>query len=347
MFDRYANRTFCWLCVISLACSSASIAQESDPDEPPIAGQPSTFNGAVGSFQIATFAQPTDVQAEDPIIFTIRITGTGSRKHPPQRPSLRRLPEFTRRFVIDDIINPATKTVEGIWEFQYRLKPVNDQVREIPGIRFDYYKPGIVPPEKGYRVRYSEAISLQVRPRKEVSPTEIQGGAEPTDVPDALYHLEEGQAVVLGSDVPFGSPGLLVLALFLLGPPALCGCWYACWRYCYPDAIRLARQRQSRAARKALHDLAAGTRHSHDDSAVTAVVVEYLRQRWGLPMIDPTPQQVAAHVHQKTAGEECTLLAAEFFRKCDAVRFAPGSSPNSAELTASAIELIQALEAQE
>ena len=49
-----------------------------------------------------------------------------------------------------------------------------------------------------------------------------------------------------------GSPSALVLAVLLLGPPAVCAGSYALWRRLRPDGARQARRHRSRAAQEAI-----------------------------------------------------------------------------------------------
>jgi hypothetical protein len=344
-------RRLTWLaiCLCALAGTPLPVSAQpdDDPDEPPVVGQPAGFNGAVGVYKVATTAEPTDLQAEDPLTLTVRITGSGSPRHPPQRPPLRRLPEFTRRFVIEDLPGPSPTASPAVWEFRYRLKPLNPTVKEIPALRFDYFKPGVIPREKGYRSTYAPAIPLTVRPRAQVQPADIQGAA-PVAHPEALYELAEDPAAVLGHAEPFALPAGWLVALMLLLPPVLCAGWYAGWRLRYPDTVRLARRRQSRAARQALQALE-GIRPDHPGSLawqVGAVVADYLRQRWDLAAVEPTPAEVADHLKQLGCAGSLADQAAAFFRACDTARFAPDHAAGPEDWKAAAAQLITALEDQ-
>jgi hypothetical protein len=317
---------------------------EPDPEEPPVAGQPANFNGAVGVYKIAATAEPTELQAEDPLTFTVRISGSGSPRHPPRRLPLRRWPQFVRRFEVEDL--PDSQPAAGAWEFRYRLKPLSSAVKEIPSLRFDYFTPGAVPREKGYRSTYAPAIALKVRPRAELQPAEVQATREPAALPETLYDVTDDPALVLRHDEPFALPGLAPVAVAILVPPVLCAAWYAAWRYRYPDAVRLARRRQSRAARQALQALATAGRDGPDARAfrVAAIVAEYLQQRWELAAVEPTPRDVASHLKGRRCPDALSGQAAAFLRACDTARFAPEGEIGDTDLTAAAARLIATLE---
>jgi hypothetical protein len=314
-----------------------------------VANQPPNFNGAMGNFrEFTTRAEPTTLQDGDSLIFTVRIAGSSSRPVP--RPPFQRLPEFTSRFVIEELLSPEASTGEGVWEFRYRLrpKPLTPPVKEIPSLRFDYFKPDVVPREKGYRTKYADAIPLTVHPRSEVQREDVRGGAVRAAPPEGMYEIVEGADAVLAVQAPFALPGPEWLILVFLGMPALCVGWYGWWRHAYPDAARLANRRQSRAARKALVALESATQGAVAEKAdfVVDVVNGYLHIRWGLSAAEPTPEEVARHLEERGCPRACAQQAALLYQTCDVARFAPEHPAEERNLTASADYLIRSLEDQ-
>lgn len=328
------------LCPLSFAC--AAWGDAADDDEPPVARQPADFDGAVGGYRIRTQAKPTTVQAEDPLLFTVLITGSGPAGHLPRRPDLRRLPLFKRQFAIEDVPDRDRYVAgEHTWQFSYRLRPrsLDPPVKAIPAVPFVYYKPHLIDPERGYQTDYSRPIPLKVLPRAVVTKPE----APPVQLPARLYELVEGSQV-LRHERPSAPPGLTGILLLLLAPPALCAGWYVTWRRLYPDAARLTRRRRSRAARQALGALETAGRDDRAPEKAAAITALYLRQRVDLSAAEPTPAEVAGHL--EGAGFPAVLGArvAEFFRECDAARFGPGPLRGGTDFPAAAAELILALE---
>lgn len=333
-----------WLLLIPAAHARAD--SRDDPNEPPLVGQPDNFFGAVGSYKITASAQPTELQAEDPLTFTLRITGHGPAGRQPTRPDLRRAPAFRKRFVVDDL-DQQIDAAAGVWEFRYRLKPLNAEVTEIPTVRFIYFKPGLLPKEKGYRSAYSESIPLVVKPRTEVQATDVQGDGELSRFPDAVLELAEGPAAVLRREEWLALPGGLTTFLTLLvAPPFLCAGWYLVWRRLYPDAARLARQRRSRAAEIALRSLGQVGKADPDRAAQQfgTIMAEYLRGRWELPAAEPTPAEVADHLRRIGCPAELAERAGAFFSASNAARFAPGGGPSHDTLRTTAVQLVLDLE---
>ncbi len=316
-----------------------------DTAEPPVVGRPAHFSGAIGSYRVTMRAEPTELQAEDPLTLTVRITGSGALEQL-QRPNLHELDRFARQFQIEKLKDHYLPK-ERAREFDYRLRPRSPAVKEIPALPFVYFKPGILPAHKGYQTTYASAIPLTVKPRAEVSPRDVQGAVEPILPPDPVLQVVQGPTV-LRHEEAFALPGPVALTILVLAPPFVCALWYALWCQRYPDAVRLIRQRRSRAARQALHALHQGGPASTDGMAQWAaeLVATYLRKRLDLAGAEPTPTEVSAHLKRLGAPDAVAEQAAEFFRASDAGRFAPVPLEGAETWASAASRLILTLEAE-
>lgn len=261
-----------------LACMSLHPATADDPsadDIPlPAANRPDDFNGAIGAFsQVNVRAKPTVLEAEDRIQFVMQVLSDGPVATPPRRPVLEKQAGFSELFQIE----PAGEShpQERSWEFTYTLRPRNPSVREIPALRFSYFRPGV-----GYQVRYTNAIDLHVSPRSRVRANEVENRREAPPLSDPVYQLKTGPGVLQRSE-PWSPPGpLLVLVLFLV-PLIACLAWALAWQRAYPDAARRSRQRRSRAAEQALRALRKAERDLTAKPAeeVVRIVTAYLLRR--------------------------------------------------------------------
>jgi hypothetical protein len=332
-----------WLLLVVLLFAPVGLAAAEEEIEPPIVGQPPHFNGAVGTFRISATVQPAEVQAEGPVTYTVRITATGRAHRPPQRPRLEDFTSFKEGFYLENVgAADGDRPDPHTWEFRYRLRPKSTKVEAIPGFPFVSYKPGMLPPQRGYQTAYVPEVPLKVTPREQVG-----GGttaSPPIQAPAEVLDLATGAGVLARSDDRL--PGPVVLAALVLLPPLACLVWYVVWCRLYPDAARQARRRRSRAAREALAALGRVAAHDDADRArqAAAVVTRYLQHRLDLAIKEPTPAEAAAHLRKTGLDEALTQQTAEFFRACDTARYAPQPGPRD-DLAGAAAQLILALEA--
>ena len=240
--------------------------------EIPTVGRPADlpFSDASGDFRVRAGAAPTTLEAETPFTLTLTVEAVAPARRPPRRIDLRELPAFKERFDFlesgkDDDRRPNPQT----WEFVYRLQPKRGDVKAVPGVPFVFFNPDIQYPRKGFQVAYTDAIPLTVAPH-EAYVVAVPG-------PPVLFTLAVGDPILQRWAV-WTPPGLLTV-LFLLAPPLLCGGWFFSWRRLYPDAARVARQRRSLAARRALAALRGAKRLPPVQQAArsAAVVADYLR----------------------------------------------------------------------
>lgn len=316
--------------------------------EVPIVGRPGNFSEAVGKkFEVSMRASRTELHVGQSLTLTVRVAAIGPWYQPPERPPLDDMPKFKERFKIDRSANRKPDRVlsdQKAWEFDYRLRPLSDSVQRIPPLAFVWYRPNHDSKLRGFfPTTFADEIDLKVKPVT-LPPAIVK--QVPIEAPEGIFQIATGPAM-LAQQQPFGLPGLSVLALMLLAPPTAAGLWYVAWRRWYPDAARRARIRQSRAATEALQALGAlgsvggAARVEH----VSTIAAHYLRQRFDLPPVEPTPAEVAEHLQRAGATAVLADKAAAFFRACDALRFAPALRADD-DLGAAAQHLIATLEAE-
>jgi hypothetical protein len=303
------------------------------------------FSEASGWFEVQARAEPTTVEAETPLTFTLSVRTVRPARRPPQRLDLRQLPEFAEQFYIEDPSEAAARPDDRTWEFAYRLKPRRTEVRAIPSLPFVYFNPYLLTASKGFQVLYTDPIPLHVLPHETVQ--------VPIQAPERAFVLETGPAV-LERRTPWAPPRLGSILALLLSPPLACIAWYLVWRRLYPDAARLASQQRSGAARRALQALHAVRRLDAQTRAArtTAIVAGYLQQRLDLTIAEPTPHEIALLFAQHDYSPALTEKAIHFFDRCDRARFLPaeggsnGTSISPVELHDSAIQFILAVEVE-
>jgi hypothetical protein len=260
----------------------------------------------------------------------------------PARPDLREFADFEEQFYIEDLLDQDSQE-DQTWTFVYRLKPKYAQVELLPSVPLIYYQPGLRPELLGYMTRYAPAIPLKVRPRGEVQPNDIVGSLASLRFPQSAYQFEETESRLLADQSPYFPSGGLLIGLAIL-PPILCGAWYAAWRSMYPDAALKARRRRSRAAQLAIKNLKKmrSVPLPQQTEKLADLVVQFLQQRFDLPMNEPTRVETAAHLAAMQIPLAIIDQTADFLRRCDSQRFQPDVV--SAPLFSEAERLINALE---
>jgi hypothetical protein len=309
------------------------------PPEIPLVGRPDfPFSEASGRFRVRMRAEPTTVAVERPLTLTLTVSAVGPVILPPRRIDLREIPAVAEAFYVEDPDDGGDRQPDArTWEFVYRLKPRSTAVREVPGLPFAYYDPDIPFPSRRFQVVYTDPIPLTITPDV---PVEV-----PVTAPVSAYQLATGPGL-LARESPWELPGPVALALLALAPPLLCAAWYVAWRRLYPDAARLARRRRSRAAGQALQALRRGRRLTPGQQADLAarVVAEYVRHRFDLTPVEPTPDEIADRLKRAGCSSGLIERAAGFFRACDAARFLPDAAEAGGSLPDEAGRLILAVE---
>ena len=117
----------------------------------PEAGRPAEFEGAIGSFTVASEADRAKVEVGEHFHVTLRIEGRGNLANVPT-PRLDGLEGFHVFGALDDK-KPRVRTIV------YDVVAVADDVRELPPISFAYFDPG---PPAAYRVARTERIPIEV-----------------------------------------------------------------------------------------------------------------------------------------------------------------------------------------
>jgi hypothetical protein len=334
------SRLALFLCLLPFLASGLRAGEVEA--EIPTVGRPADlpFSEASGNFRVSASAEPTVVEAQSPLTFVLRVQAIAPVRQPPRRIDLRELPDFAERFdFLEADNNSERRPNQQTWEFVYRIQPKRDDVTAVPGVPFVFFNPDIQYPLKGFQVAYTDAIPLTVRPH-EVFPV-------PLDAPDNLLRLATGPGL-LAHQQTWALPGPWVMTFLLFAPPVLCAVWYFTWRRLYPDAAGLARRRRSLAARRALQALRGGGSIPRDQQAarVAAVVAGYLRGRCDAPAVELSPAEAADCLGRVGCSSTLVEKAADFFRDCDAARFAPDGMPSVTDLPAAARRFILDVEAE-
>ena len=118
--------------------------------EPPPAGRPGDFAGAVGELTVSARAESTDARVGDPLLLTVRVAGTGNVKLFP-RPAVS-LPWATAVPAAERVhVDSSTIVVRGSKDFDWIVTPQQAGRVPLAPIRYPYFNP--------FTERYEVAIT--------------------------------------------------------------------------------------------------------------------------------------------------------------------------------------------
>jgi hypothetical protein len=122
--------------------------------EPPQAGRPADYTGAVGRLALEAHVDSVAAKVGDPLVLTVRVTGDGNVSFFP-RPEVRvpwgQLVRAEERVQLDS----SAAIVRGAKEFDWVITPARSGEVEVPAIRYPYFNP--------YTERYELAVTSPQR----------------------------------------------------------------------------------------------------------------------------------------------------------------------------------------
>jgi TolA-binding protein len=194
----------------------------------PTAGRPADYRGAVGQYSITTEANPTVVQAGDPITLQIVVGGSGPMDMV-RAPPLSETSELTNDFKVADdtlsgIVDGASKN------FTTTIRPKQAGIEQVPAIGLTYFDPV----REEFVTAMSKPVSIKVGEAEQLDLANIVGGAagsrsepginkQPSERSDRLVadRMTDSPPGVLDSRPPAKLIDHTELA-FLFVPPMIC-----------------------------------------------------------------------------------------------------------------------------
>ncbi len=325
------------LALFTLTLFFASQSQSLAQDEAPLTNRPEeNFYHAQGSsVKVAWQVSPTTVTEGGELTATLVITGATNPKRI-VRPDLKKLAEFQSRFIITDTADPKPDPGAKEVRFSYQLQPQRRSVNQVPALLFYFYNPSAAVGKKQFPSTTAASVPITVTEAPKAAPPPI-----PLHEPDYLFAIATGPSVL---ERPTSFTGVWPWLAVGLGGPVLALAWFVAWRRVYPNTMRLASKRRSRAARRAIDIVRRANRANDPPAVIAAAVLDYLRMRYPLPPGAATPGEIAAALRNLNVPDDECALAGELFRSCDAARFAPAGD-REASLAADAEAVVARLEA--
>ena len=316
--------------------------QSLPPDAPP------GFAGAIGEYTISASVDKVQVEANQPITLTVRVSGTGNIKTLPD-PILPPLSDF-KRFDSESTENTSSKgdILRGSKTFKYVLIPKTEGRYTIDPVTFTHFDPKA----EEYKTVKTRPIVIKATP----------GEAEEEPV---AYGLSRSEIEVVGRDIRYIKPNAASLEnqgrflyqntwFQLLQLIPLCAIAIALIYRRHSDRINQDVQyaRLRRAYRRAQQRLKEANRLIEGESpeefyaCVSKAVTDYVGDKLNISATGTTTDQIADKLEEKGISEEVKQKLISCLNECDFYRFAPSgrSKKDIREVLNSAQAVIKRME---
>jgi len=309
----------------------------------PEEGRPESFSGAVGSFAIRATASPTDAAVGDPITLVLEIedlSEEGTNLALLQAPPLDRVAALVEGFRLPPG-SPAGVVDGRVKTFTQTLRPISDEVKEIPPIEFSWFDPT----SREYRAARTAAIPITVRPTETMSLSQVvqadsgspRAGSSPRETaPTAglLANRPADGSLLADEDLDFG-PSILA---WIVVPPIAAVVLALLLRRRRLLALDPALARASRARRTAMRRLGVG-----GADAVATAVSGYVADRARLPSPTITRQEVREVLASHGAEEPLREEVDRILRTCERARFT-GAAVDDPAISRDAASVLERLD---
>ena len=288
----------------------------------PHEGRPDYYRGAVGEYELAVSAVPSEVAVGDPITLTLTISGRG-RLETLQPPPLPDLPELTKDFKVPS--DPLAGVVQGRSKvFTQSVRAKSDSVTQVPPIPFAYFDPEA---EKFVTVR-SEPIPIRVKPAEVLSGSQIVEAGGRRATPMQLTESPTGiLANVVATDDLLANqafaPGWPVGMALVVPPLAFAACALVQRRR---ERLRhdVSYARRRTALRTARREIDAAARNGEVESAprIAAAIRGYVADRCNIPVGGMTTPETVDALSSRNVAVELVSRVRDLLERCEQMQYA-------------------------
>jgi hypothetical protein len=307
---------------------------------------PSSFNGAVGKFNIDISLDKKETKAHEPVTLKIKISGKGNLKliDPPKADFPADFETYDPK--ISSSITATTAGVNGNKTFEYLVIPRNAGDYKIPVSGFSFFNLD----KKQYESVPSQVLTLKVEKGNETMTTTVTGVSK-SDVQllgkDIHFIKTNTPEFIQGSGSFFGS-GLFYA---LMGAPALLFGGLLVFRKRYMEMQSniglLKSQRANKVAKKRLSAaqkyLASNDKEKFLDEMFRALW-GFVSDRLQIPVSELSKESASKVLQSKNISDDLINQFTETIDSCEFARFAPGMAASNEEIYRKGIDIISKLE---
>lgn len=291
----------------------------------PPQNKPTSFNGAIGSFEMTATAGPTTLTVGDPITVRVQISGRGALDTvtlPAQDSwnNFKTYPPTTKLETSDPFGFQGTKTFEQI------ISPQNSDVHELPALTFSFFNPD----DGQYHTLTQAAVPLTVKaagatPMPTIAAT--KSAAPENQAPQDILPIKENLGLLSQNKIPLVARPVFLAAQSL---PVLAFLAAFIWRKRTDNLAnnpRLCRQRAVAAlvasGKEDLKKYAATNQPDEFFVTLFRLLQEQLGERLDCPASAITENVIEEHPVLRSAPKATLDALREQFQLCNQARYAP------------------------
>jgi len=295
----------------------------------PQQGRPVDFTGTIGKFKISAVTDKNQVEVDQPVTVTIKISGTGNIKSVAE-PVIPQLEDFrVYRASSSENVSKLNDRLGGTKIFEEVFIPRRPGKLEIPALSFNYFDPG----QGKYRMLTTRPIRINVtKPEGYVVSPDLPYEAPALTIDsrtrDIRYIKEEiGSPKPVGRQVFFTPIYIIVNGLPVLALVAMV--WVRRRREKLTADIGYARSRKAgRMARRRLaraKSIAKTEKASEFYAEIYTALTSYIADKINISPYGLTTERIAELLRTKSTDEALVKDVMDLLGKCDFARFAPAS----------------------
>lgn len=313
----------------------------------PEAGKPASFQGAVGSFAIASSIDKSALKANEAINYKLKVSGRGNFK-------LLKTPELTLATDIEkydpkisDQLTESLDGVSGSREYTYLLIPRHEGSYKLAPFKFSFFNPAT----RKYVELSTDAYELKVAkgdPGANVTAFSNGGQQDVAELEkDIRYIKTASTALSVPATGFYGST--LFLFILIAGPIAfLLALGYRSWyRNQNKDAVAVKGRRASRIAAKhmanAQKQLASGDTKVFFE-AVYKGLYGYLADKLNISAADLSKEIIEEALKERSIDPTIIKEVDETIDLCEMARYAPMAGVSQVEVLEKAKRIIKDIE---
>ena len=293
------------------------------------AGQPESFNGAVGDYSFNAKLNNTTTKSNEPLTLNVSISGTGNIK-------LLDMPEinFPSGFEkyepkVNEEINRKSK-INGTKKGEYLFVPRVVGIREIPPIEFSYFDPG----KKKYLTLKSQPFTIDIKPGDKFASTEIVGKEDVRQLGEDIRFIKTNyEDIEKEESYIINSTGFLIAgALPLILGISLIG-WKRRYDKLHGNVVLLRYQKAQKVAKnrlKTAKKLMDSQNYKEFYTELSSALFGYLEDKLHIPKSEFTVERASDELRNKNVSDDLITELKTSVGKCEFVRFAPGAEKSTA-----------------